>query len=183
MREEITHYDLCKITAERFSKDSEITLFEYQSYATSEFPDVLCFCGGYSTLFEIKINYNDFKKDFEKDCRIKYRIKYGIHPEWTDSKYKKLKRYTWKSYGMEEFIREAPHLGRQRYYVCPSGLVQAEEIDEKWGLYWYKNNRFYKKKESSIFRNDMYAEMRLLEHAFRKYASGLNHNILIKKYG
>ena len=45
--QDITHFDLCKKTAEWQLPKSKIVLFEYQSYATDEFPDVLCFKDGY----------------------------------------------------------------------------------------------------------------------------------------
>jgi len=177
---DISHYDLCQATANRFIKESKIVLFEYQSFATDEYPDVLCFKNSITTLFEIKVNYQDFKKDSLKDCRAKYRLKY--FPE-----IKKRNKFSdkiilhWRQHGLSEFIQQAPHLGRRRYYVCPEGLIQKDEIDNGWGLYWY-DGKFRKKKESSVFRPNMYEEMRILEHAFRKHACGDGTNILVNKY-
>jgi len=59
----ITHYDLCKKTAERFLKLSWVVLYEYQSYATNEFPDVITFKNGMTFLYEIKVNRQDFLND------------------------------------------------------------------------------------------------------------------------
>ena len=73
---EINHYELCKITAEWILKKSKVVLYEYQSFATGEFPDVLSFQNGFTKLFEIKMDKQDFKKDQAKDCRISYKIKY-----------------------------------------------------------------------------------------------------------
>jgi hypothetical protein len=176
----ISHYDLCKKTAEKFIKQSKIVLFEYQSFATNEFPDVLCFKDSKTTLFEIKVNYQDFKKDNQKDCRIKYRLKYFPSAREHKRIASKIK-FEWKSWGLSELIQQAPHLGRHRYYVCPAGLIQKDEVENGWGLYWY-DGKFKKKKESKIFRPNMYEEMRILEHAFRKHACGDGKNILINKY-
>jgi hypothetical protein len=174
----VTHFELCELTAKRFLKDSKVVLFEYQSIATMEYPDVLCF-GNTTVLFEIKVDYQDFKKDDKKECRSKYEIKYFPHFSNLPKKFEKI---NWKAHGMEEFIKEAPHLGRYRYYVCPAGLILPHEVRNGWGLYWYQNNKFYLKKDSKRFRNNMHGEMRLLSHAFRKYASGCGDNILVKEY-
>jgi hypothetical protein len=174
----MTHYELCKKTAERFSKDANVTLFEYQSYSTSEFPDVLCL-GASTTLFEIKMSRQDFKNDVKKDCRIKYKIKYGLGVRWGDSE--RERKVLWTKYGITELIQEAPHLGKRRYYVCPSGLIQPEEVENGWGLYWF-GGKFSKKRESKIFRNNLYQEIMILQHAFRKYAGGKGENIIIRNY-
>jgi hypothetical protein len=178
MKKDISHYDLCKVTAERFLKESEIVLFEYQNAATGEFPDVLCFNGAYTKLFEIKVDYQDFKKDGQKDCRTEYKVKY-----FGTFKYYKniLKSVMFELPELQEFIKEAPHLGRQRYYVCPTGMIQPEEIKNGFGLYYY-NGKFSLKKKSEQFKHDMFAEMNIMSHAFRKYANGNMENILIKKY-
>lgn len=175
----ITHYDLCKLTAERFLKEFHIVLFEYQSLASREFPDVLCYKNGYTELFEIKLTKQDFKKDIKKDCRREIAIKYMPHYFWCGNR---IKNIIFNDSRIQEFIKEKSHLGRRRYYVCPWGLIQLEEIKNGWGLYWYRNNKFYKKKESKNFKCDIYAELSLLAHAMRKYASGFEENILIKKY-
>lgn len=161
----MTHYELCEKTAKRFLKESEVILYEYQSFVSGEFPDVLTFKGGNTTLYEIKINRSDFLADSKKDCRIKYRPKVGwFRHIKKDKSYLKL-----ESENPELFYIEAPHLGKQRYYVCPKGLIQIEEVPEGWGVYWYSNGRFYKKKESKYFRRDIHTELSLLSHAFRKY--------------
>ena len=32
-------------------------------------------------------------------------------------------------------------VGNYRYYLCPEGLIQAEEIPEHWGLLWIKGKK------------------------------------------
>jgi hypothetical protein len=178
MKKEYTHYELCQITAARFLKESEIVLFEYQNFATGEFPDVICFSGSYSKLFEIKVDYQDFKRDKQKDCRTEYKIKY-----FGTFRYQKniLKNFKFEHHGISELIKEYPHLGRQRYYICPVGMIQPDEVSNGWGLYWY-NGKFSKKKDSKQFKHDMFAEMNILSHAFRKYGNGHQENIMIRQY-
>lgn len=178
--QEISHYDLCKITAEKFLRESKIVLYEYQSFATGEFPDVLRFKGGYTWLYEIKISKQDFLKDEAKDCRIQTRIKY--FPSFTRNRWDKINGIKWKEFGMEEFITQKPHLGRERFYVCPEKLIMPEEIKNGFGLYWYNGKTLRKKKDSKKFKANIYDEQRILEHAFRKYACGDGDNILVNKY-
>jgi hypothetical protein len=176
-RKPITHSELCKLTAERFSKDSSVTVWEYQSFASGEFPDVLCF-NSITKLYEIKISRSDFLADDSKDCRRKVYIKYGFY---YGSDIKSLMHLYLKKTGLDTWYQEAPHLGRRRYYVCSSGLIQPEEIKNGFGLYWY-NGKFSKKKESENFRNNVYEEMSILCHAFRKHAGGKAENIIIQRY-
>ena len=69
----------------------------------------------------------------------------------------------------------------QRYYVCPWGLIQQDEVGG-WGLIWFKNERFYRKKESEKFRRNIHAELALLTHAFRKYEGLKECNIMVDKF-
>jgi hypothetical protein len=183
LTDKITHFELCRVTANRFLKESDVVLFEYQNTATGEFPDVLCFNGAYSKLFEIKVDYQDFRKDNQKDCRRRLRIKYlpQLHVSYDYENYKERKQYIKYRKDLTEYIEQCPHLGRQRYYVCPAGLIQPEEIKNGFGLYWY-NGKFSLKKKSERFRHDMFAEMNILLHAFRKYGNNHQENILIRKY-
>lgn len=174
----MNHFELCKLTANRFLKESDVILYEYNTVISNELPDVLCFKKGYTKLFEIKISYSDFKADLKKDNRSKIKVTYWPYFERHNNK---IKRLLWGKPDMKEFIREAPHLGSKRYYVCPWGMIQPDEVDG-WGLYWVKNNKFYKKKKSKIFRRNIHLEIGLLTHAFRKFASLNDTNILINTY-
>lgn len=177
----MTHYELCKKTAERFIKKAHIALYEY-SGVTLEQPDVLLFNGHLSTIFEIKMSRSDFKADAKKDCRTKWKPK-GY---WTWRKHPELEKFDmeYKQYRPEMYYIEAPHLGLYRYYVCPSGLIKKEEIPEGWGLYWYKNGRYYKKKVSKKFKRNLFQENELLCHALRKvYNLGKNaKGIMVRKF-
>lgn len=49
--------------------------------------------------------------------------------------------------------RKNPMFGDRRSYVCEWGLIQPEEVPNGWGLYWYKNGKFYQKKNSDYFKD------------------------------
>lgn len=172
------HFYLCELTAKQFLKKSDIILYSYNCQLSSEMPDVLCYKNGYTTLFEIKVSLSDFKADQKKECRTKYKVKYFPYFQRHNNEIKKL---FWKNPDMEEFIKEYPHLGSRRYYVCPYGMIDPEAT-EKWGLYWVKNNRLYLKKESKQFKRNIHLEIKILTHAFRRYASLNAENIFINTY-
>lgn len=176
----LNHYELCKLTAERFLKDSDIVLFEYKIIGMPENPDVLCFKNGYSTLYEIKCSRSDFIADRKKEFRIKYKIKYWPMLHGFNEITQKL---LFEKHELQEFIKEYPHLGIRRYYVCEPGLIDSNET-ENWGLYYF-NKRFKLIKESKIFKRDLFRENIFLVHALR-FINNVNptynksKNILIK---
>lgn len=174
--EKLSHFELCGITAKRFLSESDIVLFEYKSFASNEEPDVLCYKGNYTKLFEIKISRSDFQCDSNKACRTKYK---NVSYPYLNGISQRIKYRN----NVKKCLTEAPHLGSRRYYVCPPGLIQPEEVGG-WGLYRY-NGRFFKKKESEKFQRNIFAELALVSHAFRKYIgikSEVYRNILIKPY-
>ena len=174
----MTHSELCKRVADIMIKKYNVVLWEYQSYATGEFPDVIAFTEGYgSVLFEIKISRQDFLSDKKKDSRrnlkaweeiIKGHIEEHFLYEtnttlFNNRPYKVLDKKEFDFY--KEFVKvkvwfntviikhkEEPHLGSKRYYVCEKGLIKPEETGV-FGLYYFypKSNRLKKIKESSNF--------------------------------
>lgn len=176
----ITHFELCKKTAEwaLYKFRFHVALFEYQTLISNEHPDVLLY-KDYSILFEIKLSRQDFLSDLKKECRIEKEIKYFTR--FNRNRLNKINGINWEKLGMENLVIQAPHLGLYRYYVCPKGLINADEVPNNWGLYWYDEN-FKLKKESKTFKRDLYKENQLLAHAFRKYASGNIDNIFINKF-
>lgn len=42
-------------------------------------------------------------------------------------------------------------LGHVRYYLCPIGVINIEDLPENWGLLWEKNGRVYIQKEPGEF--------------------------------
>lgn len=174
------HYELCKITAEWALKkyNAYLALYEYQSFASGEFPDVLLYTKtGGTILFEIKVERSDFLADQKKEARKKWKPKVGMFfNRKKDTPYLKAQH-------PELYYIEAPHLGTHRYYVCPKGLISSQELPDGWGLYWVSDNgRFYKKQDSGKWRANVHEEKLLVTHAFRRYASGGTTGILIDTY-
>ncbi|MDR1323400.1 MAG: hypothetical protein LBK68_03070 [Candidatus Margulisbacteria bacterium] len=167
------HSELCKLTAERFLANCKIALWEFRKISESENPDVLCYSGyGFTELYEIKLSRADFLADAAKPARIKH--------VFVGEYYNKITKQWYFRAGTKYKI--VPHLGRERYYVCPSELIYPDDIKNGFGLYWYNNGKFSLKKKSERFRNDIQAENTLLIHAFRIYAFGWNNkdHVLIK---
>lgn len=176
---DISHYSLCEKTAGWAMRkyNGHISLWEYQNWVSGEHPDVLMYgSNGETYLFEIKISRADFLQDAKKIARKKYKPKVGLY-----SRNVHVEAFL-KAEAPELYYIEAPHLGQRRYYVCPKGLIQPEEIPEGWGLYWFSGSRFSKKLDSKKWRNNVHVEKSLLTHAFRKYVSGHTSNILVKEY-
>ena len=158
---DLTHSELCKLTAKKFMK--EIALIEYKCQMLNEEPDVLVF-DSYSdtTLYEIKMSRDDFWKDWKKTFRIYCKSVYHRNRLVVDT----------LDYS----------LGRLRYYVCPAGLIQIDELPFGWGLIWYNNNRFYLKKKSELFKNNKGLENRLLINAIKRVNENRKESVLIKEY-
>lgn len=180
----ISHYDLCLKTAEWSVKKSKITVYDYKSYATGEFPDCLSFNGSQSTLYEIKVGRGDFLSDRKKECRKEHKVKvrrgyywesdYRISPPELNAK--REEHYSSKT--ITKSYTEYPHMGIRRYYVCPEGLIMPEEVGN-WGLIWF-NGKFSIKKKSEKFRRNLYEENALLVHALRKKLNGESVNVIAK---
>lgn len=172
-----THFELSQITAQWTLNKFKpwVVLYEYQSFASGEFPDVLVYRGSGTILFEIKVSRSDFLRDSEKEARKKWKPKIkGFWNTVTDA-------LIVKTLPPELYYIEHPHLGVQRFYVCPKGLLNPEEIPEGWGLYWW-DGKFRKKKDSGNWRADVHSERNLAAHALRRYASGDSTGILVNTY-
>jgi uncharacterized protein YktA (UPF0223 family) len=194
----MSHYDLCKLTAKWTIKNrADVALFDYQSWATNEFPDCLSFSGFHTWLYEIKVSREDFLKDKKKEARIIGTSKERYAYEWEIARRKsayeaevKIKNFQG---GFHDFIKkyfpknliveEAEHarLGKYRFYVCPAELIKIEEVGH-WGLLWFKNGRFTMKKESATFKRSMMEEQSILVHAIRKLKHGSNDQVLTKYF-
>jgi len=72
------------------------------------------------------------------------------------------------------FRREpACGMGRYRYYLCPKGMLQPEEMPEGWGLLWVHPKQTRRIKESAEFVDDRYGygrngELRMLLSVIRR---------------
>jgi hypothetical protein len=205
MASNISHSELCIATARRFI--GKVALYEYKGFITREEPDVLVFDDGGTTLYEIKVSLSDFNADKYKECRKKYRLPAWAYPlSLSNSDPVKLKNeveHARKHMRLENKVRgnnntvrfdmikgkpeialvEQEHLGKFRYFVCPDGIIPIEKLPDGWGLYYFKNGRFYHKRSSQIFRPNIRKELDILTHALRRYASGDNTGILVNTYG
>lgn len=193
----ITHRELCVATAKRFNR--KFALYEYKSTASAEEPDVLVFDFSKTVLFEIKMSLSDFRADQYKDCRKKWTLPYWArYLDWqleTKSpfllkmaceqakKENKKARFEMVRGEPEIELIEREHLGNRRYFVCPWGIIPVESVPEGWGLLYYKNGKFFLKKESGRFRSNLRTEKNIVIHALRRYASGDSTGILINTYG
>jgi hypothetical protein len=182
------HYDLCKQTAEWAIKKNHLCVYEYQSYASYEFPDVLAWdSNGKSRLYEIKVSRGDFLGDMKKECRQHLRSsiknfrqnkRHFIPPETMGMSNKKVVKLE-PSYSVT--YKQKPHLGLERFYVVPDGLVSPDEV-HLFGLYWYnqKTGKFRLKKKSELFIRNLHAENRILVHAVRATEHGWGKGIISK---
>jgi hypothetical protein len=194
----ITHTDLCIATARRFI--NWVALYEYKSFTSQqEQPDVLILNENNSVLFEIKTSFSDFIADQQKVCRKKYRCQYWLSRSshlvdeedknpYSAHRYEQNKNavgrllYTLERGHLEAIFVEKEHLGNERYYVCPWGVIPIDKPPEGWGLYYYKNGKFFLKKKSERFRSNLRKENSLALHALRRYASGDTTGIMVKTY-
>ena len=168
------HFDLCKAVAEKVACKAWVTLYEYQSYATDEFPDVLSFGNRGTTLYEIKTSHSDFIADARKDARKKWRPKVGLYSDKSD--------FYVRAHHPDLYYIERPHLGGARYFVCEPGVIEKTEVPEGWGLIYFRAGRMFRRVESKHWRADVRQERNILAHAFRKYSSGDSRGIIVNTY-
>ena len=182
LMDKISHYDLCRATAERYFKAlrADVALWEYKTMMISEEPDVLIYKASVTTLYEIKVSRSDFLADKKKECRVKYKSL--VHTWIRSSEIPGVKKLESKHYPSTRFMVEAPHIGEKRYYVCPAGMIDAKEVPQNWGLIWYKNGRFSVKKSSEKHRHNIHWEMSLLSHAFRKKTGPDECNVIVNSF-
>jgi hypothetical protein len=181
----ITHRELCIATAKRFN--DKFSLYEYKGTASKEEPDVPVFSFGQTTLFEIKVSLADFNRDQKKDIRKKYLLTW--HAEFLLKHFRERseeydKRVHRQYFRIQRdnptlFYIQDDHLGNFRYYVCPDGLIPVEKLLEGWGLYYFKNGKFFLRKQSARFHSNLRTENNLAIHALRRYAGGDSTGILI----
>ena len=60
-------------------------------------------------------------------------------------------------------------LGRQRYYLCPWGMINKEDLSKHWGLLWVKGDRIYIKVTAVSFAEyNRQGELRFLNSMVRR---------------
>ena len=83
----MTHSELCKLTAKWALTPPAadwLALYEYKSFASQEFPDVLTYSATGTRLYEIKMSHSDFLADLKKpsrEYRAVSRVFYGVHDD------------------------------------------------------------------------------------------------------
>jgi hypothetical protein len=81
----------------------------------------------------------------------------------------KASRSDFLSDGKKPARRRRFALGRRRYYLCPWGLIDQEELPDKWGLLWAKAGRIYRRAEAMPFPEyDLMGELRFLNSMLRR---------------
>jgi len=204
----MTHSELCYATAKWSITPPAaawLALWEYQSYASQEFPDVLTYHGNGTTLYEIKMSHSDFIADQSKEARIKranVSVYSGLHSSikdlrsWAAKKEDALfidKRFSRKLENIETYVncycaqdktyQEAPHLGESRFYVCPKDIISKSEVPEGWGLiYIDEKERFRQILPSGKWKANVKVERDIIAHALRKLGNGVDQGILIHKW-
>lgn len=82
----------------------------------------------------------------------------------------KVSRSDWRANGDKPVERAENGVGKLRYILCPSGLIQPEEIQDGWGLLWWSldsvNLRL--KKEPAPRESNQSAEIVMLVSALRR---------------
>lgn len=151
-------------------------MYEYQSYSTGEFPDVLIYKNSITTLFEIKVSRSDFLNDSRKDSRKKYQICAKLRWIYGDTPFSK------KEFDSNDWIVEKPHLGMNRYFVCPVDMIEVSELPENWGLIYFNCKKFKVQKKSGKHKRNIHEELSILCHAFRKYSGLDNTNVIVNKF-
>lgn len=76
--------------------------------------------------------------------------------------------------------RRRPHtgMGRKRFYLCPKGMLQPEDMPDGWGLLWATEGQIRLKNSDDLinkedFEIDQYKEMQMLIHNYRLVRLGV----------
>jgi hypothetical protein len=66
-------------------------------------------------------------------------------------------------------IRAGRGMGRQRYFLCITGLIYTDDLqDSDYGLLWIKNGRVSMMKEAALVETNHSAEILMLTSALRR---------------
>jgi hypothetical protein len=72
----------------------------------------------------------------------------------------------------KKLVRRYPELmgmGRQRYYLCPSGMINIADLPPRWGLLWAKGKRVFMQCGAGIFPDiDQQSEINFLVSMLRR---------------
>jgi hypothetical protein len=85
----------------------------------------------------------------------------------------------------KKYFRRDPErgMGDHRYYLTPKGLLDVEEIPNRWGLLEVKGNRVYKIKRSTIQKEKNFrSEQSLLVSCVRRLGKDVDKGVNVKVY-
>ena len=71
----------------------------------------------------------------------------------------------------KKIVRRNPKtgMGQRRYYLCPSGIIEIEDLPKKWGLLWAEKGRVTVKREARGHPDrSLIAELRFLNSMLRR---------------
>lgn len=134
------HYELCKLGGKflKSRKNAEPwrTPWKYVAVElvtlTAENPDVWATNGSDTVVIEVKTSHSDFLADQRK---------------WHRSKEAELGGF---------------QLGNYRYYLCPIGVIEVDELPENWGLLVWDGKKIQKVKQATRVKVDSSGEMKIM---------------------
>lgn len=112
--EKITHRELCLLAAKWLKKDLRCTISIHEPKGIKENPDAIGWrysWGGAANEGSVLVECKTSRADFKKDFSKAFRIE----PELG--------------------------IGNWRYYMCPTDIINVEEIPENWGLIYVNEKR------------------------------------------
>ena len=76
----------------------------------------------------------------------------------------KVSRSDWRAGKRKEKLIDRFNISpaEENYILCPTGLIQPEELEESIGLLWYKNGRLVNKKKAKFKPITDYKKLRTL---------------------
>ena len=104
----------------------------------AENPDVWGFDGNYSAVIEVKTSHADFLSDRKKWCRSKEAEEVGLQA------------------------------GTFRWYLCPEGVIKAEEVPDGWGLLYWNGKAIEHIKGAPKHENTSRSDLLILSSILRR---------------
>ena len=111
------------------------------------------------------LNQNYRLARMEKDCQY-----HGIADAWGikfDNFYTKVieVKISRADFNSDKFKRHRTWTfppAEEVYYLCPSGLIQPEEVGEAYGLLWFNGKRLINKKKAPFLKVPIGTKLRIL---------------------
>ena len=107
-------------------------------YVAAENPDVWGYDGCYSAVIEVKTSHSDYLSDKKKWCRSKEAEEVGLQA------------------------------GTFRWYLCPEGVIKAEEVPDGWGLLYWNGSKIEHIKGAPRHENTSRADLLILSSILRR---------------